>query len=210
MATNNLAPTGFSFARNYISSAATFAQTQMVIANGYGTAIMVGDPVSIAANGTITAVSGTVTAPTNIAGIFAGVLPFYDTNLQAISHGLNGAYLPAAAPPSGVNIPCLVITDPFATFIAQLNNAGAAGFSQAWSGFNATWIASSLNSNTAGNGRSVAVLDGITNVPAVTAAFPFRIIGPAGVTGGPQDPANGNPWIEVRLNTAFALQPTGI
>ena len=104
----------------------------------------------------------------------------------------------------------MVITDPFATFVVQTNSQTAGGFQQTWMGLNATWVASSLNSNANGNGRSLAVIDNVTNVIGTTNTYPFRIVGPAGVTGGPQDPANLNPWIEVRLNNAFALQTTGI
>jgi hypothetical protein len=43
-----------------------------------------------------------------------------------------------------------------------------------------------------------------------TATLPFRILGVAGVSGGPQDPANTNPVIEVRLNTSEQLNATGI
>jgi hypothetical protein len=209
MGTNNLAPTGFSFARNFISSAATYAMTQMSILNGYPSNIMVGDPVILNANGTVniagSATFGTVN--TGPLGIFAGVLPYYDTTQQATSHGLNGAYLSTAAPPSGVNIPCMVITDPFATFIAQLNGVA---FLQSWVGMNCTWLQSTVGQNTAGNGRSVAALDNTTNPIGTSITYPLRIIGPAGVSGGPQDPANANPWIEVRLNLSTALATLGV
>ena len=62
MASNNLAPTGFAVGRNIRSAAGNYAALPYFILNGYGTNIMVGDPVSIASNGTVTAVSGTVTS----------------------------------------------------------------------------------------------------------------------------------------------------
>ena len=101
-----------------------------------------------------------------------------------------------------------MVTDPFATFLAQIQYSGA-GFQQSWYGMNATWIQSSVGTPNA-SGRSVAVVDGVTNVPATTLGFPLRIVGPAGVSGGPQDPANANPWIEVRLNNSAALGTTGV
>ncbi len=209
MASNNLAPIGFSFARNFLSSAATYAQQQMTIANAYGTALMMGDPVIINSSGFVAAVA----SQTNVAflGIFAGVLPYYDTNLQGISHGLNGAYITSAAPVTGTNISCLVITDPFATFYVQTNYAGA--FQQSWVGTNCAWLQASVgNLGTYGNiaGRSGAYIDANVTGFTTTNTLPLRVLGPAGVTGGPNDPANNNPWIEVRMNQPAALAPLGI
>jgi len=206
MATNPLAGVGLSFARNYLSGANTYQASQMLIKNAYATALPVGDPVGLLASpqGYVGVVNSN-TAPTNLLGVFAGVRPYYDTTLQATSHGLNGEYVTTAAPPSGVDIPCLVITDAFATFIVQVS--GSTGFLPAWVGNNCTWLASSIGAANS-TGRSTLVVDGTTF--ATTAGLPLRVIGPAGVSGGPQDPANVNPWIEVRLNNNIALSTTGI
>jgi hypothetical protein len=211
MATNNLAPTGFGYLRNSLIGAATFAADQRTIANGYGTAIMMGDPCIIFNDGTVRAVVAGVGTNLGLLGIFAGVLPYYDTTLQATSHGLNGAYLPVAAPPTGANIPCLVITDPFATFMVQTN--GVAGFLQSWVGMNCSWVAGSTGNVGQGSnaaGRSAALIDTVTTPVGTGNTLPFRIVGPVGVTGGPQDPANANPWIEVRMNQPAALAPLGV
>lgn len=210
MATNLLAPVGLSFSRNFLSGANTYMSQPATILNGYGTAIMVGDPVLIASNGTIQLLTAQTNA-TGLFGIFAGVTAFYDTNLQATSHGLNGAYMTAAAPVSGTNIPCLVITDPYATFIVQTN--ATSGYTQSWTGMNCAWLAASVGNTGAGinsTGRSGAYVDGTVTGFATTNTLPLRVIGPAGVTGGPQDPANLNPWIEVRLNGSSVLSTTGI
>src|SRR5271166_73183 len=209
MATNVLAPIGFSFSRNFISGANTYAANVFTIQNGYGTAIMMGDPVNINSSGYV----ALVTAQTNVAflGIFAGVLPYYDTTLQAISHGLNGAYMTTAAPTSGTNISCLVISDPFATFVVQTNATSA--FTQSWVGNNCSWLTSTVgNNSTYGNsaGRSGAYIDALTTGFATTNTLPLRVVGPAGVTGGPNDPANLNPWIEVRFNQSSVLAPLGV
>lgn len=207
---NPLAPTGFGFARNFLSGSNTYGQQQLSILNGYGTNIYVGDPVIMNANGTIN-LAGTATftyLTTGILGFFAGVLPYYDTTLQGIGHGVNGAYISSIAPPSGVNVPCMVITDPYATFLAQVSAASTA-FTQSWVGQNCTWIQSSVGVGN-GAGRSIAVIDTVTNAIGTSNTFPLRIIGPAGVTGGPQDPANNNPWIEVRMNLSLAQQPLGV
>ena len=77
MATNNLAPIGFSFTRNYISGANTYAQTAATILNGYTSAIGMGDPVILNANGTVNIASAATgyTSTSYVLGFFAGVLP---------------------------------------------------------------------------------------------------------------------------------------
>lgn len=204
MATNLLAPNGLSAARNVIGAAPTYQANAFFIKSGYASAIGMGDLVK---TGTI-ANQGYVTisalADTGTLGVFAGVLPFYDQTLQAISHGLNGSYPTTANPVSGQDVPCLVISDPFATFIAQVNGGTYAN----------TWRGQNINFTTGTNGvpnisgRSILSLDFTTLGTSNT--LPFRIVGPVGVTGGPQDPANTNPWVEVRLNTSELLNSTGI
>jgi hypothetical protein len=210
MASNTLAPVGFSFTRNSLSSAGNYATTQGFIGNGYGTAIMVGDPVIINSSGLVAAVaSGTPGTNVGFYGIFAGVLPYYDTVIQATAHGLNGAYLTTLSPASGFNVPCQVITDPFACFAVQTNYAGP--FQQTWVGSNTSWLYSSVgNQNLYGNsaGRSGAYCD--SNYFTTTNTLPFRVVGSWGVAGSPQDPANNNPWIEVRMNNPASLAATGI
>lgn len=218
--TNNFAPTGFSPLRQIRSSAGDYAALPYAIAGAYGTNIMVGDPVSINASGLIIAASGTAASPTNFLGIFAGVLPYYDTVLQATGHGLNGAYITTLSPVSGNNVPCLVYTDPDMSFGCQVS-APTSPFLQTWQGFNCTWLSTSLSQNTNGNGRSLAAIDfNTTNAIGTTSTYPFRIIGPMGGQlstigqsfGGPQDPNANNPWIEVKMNgsNAFMNQLAGI
>ncbi len=210
MASNPLAPVGFSFTRIANSAAGNYATTEAKIQNGYGTAIMVGDPVIINSSGYIAAVAAGVPG-TNVGfyGIFNGVLPYYDATLQATSHGLIGAYLTTANPPVGLDIPCQVITDPNASFAAQTNYAGA--FQRGWVGSNTSWLFSSVgNQSLYGNsaGKSGAFIDSTYFTTTVT--LPFRVMGPFGYSGTPQDPANNNPWIEVRMNQPAYLAPLGI
>jgi hypothetical protein len=201
MATNPLAPTGLSFVRLFNSAAGNYATTQRTIQNGYGSILVPGEPVSLNSSGYVVQAltTGTITAPTNMLGIFAGVLPYYDTNTQQTMHGLNGEYITAAAPPTGTNIQCQVIEDFQATFAVQTNSQTAGGFQQSWVGMNCTWVSASANAPNAA-GKSTLLIDNVTNVIAVTTGYPFKIIGPFGTTGSPQDPANLNPWIEVRFN----------
>lgn len=213
MATNNIAPTGLAFSRNYLNGANTYSTSQMLVKNGTTAAIGMGDLVIFGASTflgyvIIAPFTANGAAAPGYLGVFNGVLPYYDTTLQATAHGLNGAYLPTAAPPVGADIPCTVITDPFATFVAQMTGAAAVnGFLQAWVGNNVNFL-TGTNGVPGANGRSVLQLDASTIL--TNATLPFRIIGPAGVVGGPQDPTNANPWVEVRLNNSNAISTVGV
>jgi hypothetical protein len=57
-------------------------------------------------------------------------------------------------------------------------------------------------------GQSTLVLDYASL--NTTNTLPFRVLGVAGLPGGPQNPANTYPWIIVKMNTAEVLNPTGI
>ena len=80
-------------------------------------------------------------------------------------------------------------------------------YDQSWRGKNIGFVDAS---NGAPNfaGQSTLVLD--YSSLATTATLPFRVLGVAGLPGGPQDPANTYPWIIVKMNTAEVLNPTGI
>lgn len=202
MPTNTLAPSGLSFSRNFISGANTYQANLFTIKKAYASTIGMGD---VVATGTV-ANQGYVTlandAATRVLGVFAGVLAYYDSTLQGISHGLNGSYQSTSNP--AADIQCLVISDPFATFIAQVNGGT---FAQSWVGQNIGWTAAT-NGTPNSSGRSILSLSFASL--NTTNTLPFRIVGSAGVTGGPQDPANTNPWVEVRLNTSEVLSATGI
>jgi hypothetical protein len=206
MATNLLQPNGLQLLRNLISGAPTYQGNQYTIKAGYGSNIGKGDPVKTGTGtnqGYIVLASPT---DTEILGIFQGVLPYYDQTLQATSHGLNGAYQSSANPIS--DIPCMVYSDAFTTFAAQVNGGP---FVQSWRGQNISFIAAA-----GGVGPGLPNLAGISTTAldggsvGTGPALPFRIVGTIGVVGGPQDPTNTNPWLEVRLNTAEMLAPTGI
>jgi hypothetical protein len=202
VAANNFAPTGLSFVRNFISGSNTFQQNQSAIKVGYPTAIGLGDLVKL---GTGTYQGYTVLSlltDTNTLGVFGGVLAYVDATLQGVSHGLNGSYQPTANPIA--DIPCLDVMDPYGTFKAQVLGGT---FAQTWVGQNITFVAGSNGAPNA-SGRSTLALDYTTLGTSNT--LPFRVVGVLGVTGGPQDPAIVNPWIEVRLNTSSVLNPTGI
>jgi hypothetical protein len=202
MATNLLAPIGLSFSRSFISGANTFQANPFLIKSGYASSIGKGDLVKTLTGGSQGYIGLATTSETAILGVFIGVLPYYDQTAMQTMHGLNGSY-PSTANPSA-DIPALVVSDPFATFIAQVSGGP---YLPSWRGQNINFL---TGTNGAPNsaGSSTLALDGST--VATTATLPFRIVGTVGVTGGPQDPANTNPWIEVRLNIAEALSATGI
>ena len=199
MASNLLQPTGFQLNRNRISGAATFQGSAYYIKQGYGSAIGKGDPVKFGTGANQGRIVLATPADTAILGFFDAVLPYYDATLQAISHGLNGSYQ-SSANPNG-DIQCLVYDDPFMTFTAQVNGGP---FVQTWQGQNINFLA---NAGPNISGTSTVALDGSS--VGVSNTLPFQIVGTVGISGGPQDPANTNPWLEVRMNTAQMLAATG-
>jgi hypothetical protein len=201
MATNLLQPYGFQVTRNALGLAPNYSAKLYQILNGYGTNLGKGDPVKW---GTGTAQGTLILATpsdTNIVGIFGSVLPYYDTSQQQTSHGLNGSYQSTAAPSAGTNVNCVIYDDPFATFVCQVNGGP---FLQTWQGQNINFLAGAPNSS----GISTIALDGTTVGTSNT--LPFQIVNVWGVSGGPQDPVNTNPWLEVRMNTAQMLATTGV
>lgn len=207
MTTNLLQPTGLQLNRNALGLAPNYQGKQYLIKKGYGSNIGKGDLVKWGTGGNQGYIVLAVPADTNIIGVFNAVLPYYDATQQATAHGLNGAYQ-SGANPNG-DIQCLVYDDPFSTFTAQVSGGP---FVQTWQGQNIGFVAAvgtaSGNGNPNISGISTVALDGTT--VQTTNTLPFQIIGTVGVTGGPQDPANTNPWLEVRMNTAQMLSQTGV
>ena len=202
MATNLLAPTGLIYSRNALGAAPTFQANRFRIKSGYGTAIGVGDLVKTGTSTNQGYVVLATTSETQVLGVFVGVEPYYDSTAQQTMHGLNGSW-PTSANPSA-DVWALVINDPFAVFRVQVS---AGTWAESWRGQNINFTS---GSNGAPNSSGISTLSVDSTTIATTNTLPFRIIGPVGVTGGPQDPANTNPWIEVRLNIAEALNATGI
>ena len=199
MASNVLQPYGFQINRSALGLAPNYAGKQYFIKAGYGSNIGRGDLVKWGTGANQGRIVLATTADTTIIGAFSAVLPYYDQTQQATSHGLNGSYQSGANP--SADIACLVYDDPFATFIAQVNGGP---YLATWPGQNINFLTGAVNIS----GISTEALDG-TSV-GTSNTLPFQIIGTVGVSGGPQDPANTNPWLEVRLNTAQMLAQTGI
>ena len=202
--TNLFAPTGLIWSRNLIGAAPNAQTNRFKIKQGYGTSIAIGDLVKTGTGGNQGYIVPAVTGDTNVLGVFAGVEPYYDATAQQTMHGLNGSYT-ASANPNG-DIYCSVINDPFAVFRVQVSSA-AAVYAESWRGQNINFL---TGTNSAPNAAGVSTLAADYSTLATTSTLPFRIIGPVGVTGGPQDPANYNPWIEVKINNSEVLAGTGI
>lgn len=202
MATNLLAPNGLSFNRNSISGANTYMANVFKIKAGYATAIGRGDLVKTLTGASQGYVGLSLLGDSGSLGVFQAVLPYYDLSQQATAHGLVGSWPTTANPSADVDV--LIVNDPFATFIAQVSGGT---YAASWRGQNINFLA---GSNGAPNGAGVSTLALDYTTLGTTNTLPFRIVGPVGVTGGPNDPANTNPWVEVRLNTAEALSSTGI
>lgn len=197
MATNVLAPQGLLWSRNKVGAAPTVQIQQFKIKKGYSSSIGIGDLVSPGTSGNQGYVTLSAFNTSPYLGVFAGVAPYYDTVFSQTAHGLNGSYQSSSNPSSDID--CWVITDPNAVFRCQVNGGP----------FAQTWVMNNINIVTGTNGVpnaagiSTLALDGSS--PATTATFPFRVEGVVGVTGGPNDPANTNPTIEVSFNFGLFL-----
>lgn len=190
MATNLLAPTGLVWTRS-LAGATTASANKFKILKTYSTAIAMGDLVQTGTSGNQGYVTLATTGTTTNLGVFLGVLPYYDTGFQGTGHGLLGSW-PASGVAPSADVDCLVIDDPFAVYRIQYSGGP---YLTSWRGTNASYA-----SNGAPNfaGISTAYATG----QATTSTLALRIIGVSGITGGPRDPANTNPWLEVTLNFA--------
>lgn len=200
--TNLFAPNGLSFDSNRKAASPTYQGNLYYIKQGYATAIGKGDLVKTGAltlQGYIVPANNQDTA---VLGVFSAVLPYYDATIQGIGHGLNGAW-PTNANPNA-DVQCLVYDDADGEFIAQVSGGPWAA---SWRGQNINFLAGTNGVPNAA-GTSTLALDATTI--GSSSALPFRIVGLAGVVGGPQDPTNTNPFIRVKINTSENNQQTGI
>lgn len=204
MAVNVLAPTGLSWSRNLVGAAPTGQANAYLIKKGYATAIGFGDIVQTGTGGNQGYVTIAPANPTAMLGVFAGVLPYFDITAQATSHGgLMGSW-PTTANPLA-DVPCLV----FSSFTDVFHVQASGTWNPNMRGLNVNWL-TGTNGVPGTNGISTLAVDLTT--AATTNTLPLRIVGLAGVAGGPQDPNNTNPQIEVSFNLSLLemLQGTGV
>jgi hypothetical protein len=205
MAVNVLAPNGLLFSRNKLGAALTAQANAYKIRKGYvASNIGFGDLVKTGSGSNQGYVVPSVFNDTSGLGVFAGVLPYFDLTFQQTSHGLNGSFQLSANP--AADIDCLVISDPFAIFRVQ---ASGGPWVVSYRGQNVNWL---TGTNAAPNAAGISTLAVDLTTVGTSNTLPLRIEGIVGVTGGPQDPANTNPLIEVSVNPAWIemLQGTGI
>lgn len=206
MAVNVFAPNGLLPSRNRMSAAPTFQAQAYYITNGYGSKIGIGDLVKTGSGSNQGNIVISAFGDTSGLGVFAGVLPYYDTNLQQTAHGLNGSYATSAAPVAGVNVPCLVYSDFLMVFRVQMQGGP---WLSTYRGQNINWL---TGTNGVPNAAGISTLAVDATTIGTSNTLPFRLEDVVGVTGGPQDPANTNPLVEVSFNPNWleAMQGTGI
>lgn len=204
MATNNPAFQGLLFSRNRRNASPTYQGNKYTIKQGYATKIAIGD---VVASDSVNK-GYVILAPDNrvaqgVLGVFGGVLGYFDNTAQQQAYGLNGAWPGANANASG-DVTCLVYDDPDDVFRAQVLGGP---WLQSWRGNNIDWVGGT-NGAPAASGISTLQLNGAS--VANTATLPFRIQELVGVSGGPQDPANTNPWVEVCINFGMSEFQAGL
>jgi hypothetical protein len=205
MATNVLAPTGLVFSRMKIGAAPSAQVQAYKIRKGYNSsAIGMNDLVKTGSGANQGYIVPSVFNDTSGIGVFAGVAPYFDATFQSVQHGLIGSWPTTANPTADVD--CWVIADPFAVFRIQ---ASGGPWSTSYRGLNCNWL---TGTNAAPNPVGISTLTLDLTTTGTSNTLPFRIEGVVGVSGGPQDPANTNPVLEVSLNPAWieSLQGTGI
>lgn len=200
---NLFAPRGFVRAAG-TGYTPTFEQVVGVV--DYNTAnIFAGDPVfRLVADGSL---AGITTGPgpgaTPIAGIFIGCK--YPSVSQKRTVWSN--YWPGADVASTNSVEAYIENDPAAQFVAQVGVSTVTGFTQSQVGLNAQFAYGTGN---AANGLSGAFLDQ-TVAPAVTATFPFRILGLVTTPpGAPGTAAGANNLIQVAFNNVETKNTLGV
>lgn len=194
MAANVLSPNGLVWANN-LFGAPTVQANAFKIKKGYATAIGLGDIVKTgtsASQGYV--VIGAFNDSTGL-GVFGGCLPYYDTVTQQTMHGLNGSW-PTSANASA-DIDCVVYSNLNDVF--RIQGSGIA-YTTSMRGNNINFV---TGTNGAPNAAGISTLTADMASVATTNTFPLRIVGVAGVSGGPQDPANTNPVLLVTFNPGW-------
>lgn len=203
MATNTLAPTGLSPARSFLGNSPTYQGTQRLILGAYTTTIGYGDVVAIGDSGVTQGyVELAPDGASSILGVFGGLLPYFSSVTQQTVNR-NGWSTDSGAP---TTVGCIIFDQYGIVFQAQLNGA----YTQDMAGKNIDWTAAT--NGAPGSGPSyISTLSLDASTVGVSNTLPFKIIGLAPtLPGGPQDPSNTNPIIEVVMNTAQMLSAGGI
>ena len=193
---NTNAPFGFQqYSGN--GSAPTYEQVAVQIAYN-ASAIYFGDPVEPDANGQVVRGDGT-TAAAGIAGIFVGCK--YLSVAQKRTVWSN--YWPGSDVASSQTVEGYIINDPNAKFIVQTGSTAA---TQSTVNLNVPY---DIGTGNAANGLSGAFID-VANA-AVTATFPFRVVGLVqDPPGAPGTEAGAYNRVIVAFNNVATKSLTGI
>jgi hypothetical protein len=202
---NNNAPNGFSFVRNFVSASPTYQTSVYQIASSNSHSFGKGDIVKILSTGYI---DRALTSDTDFLGVIDRV-EYYDT-VQNKKMFLNGWLAPSTALANSVF--AYVIEDTNAVFGVQSGNGGPVTIASVGNNIN-------FGANAAPNtstGISTAYAD--FNTLATTGTLPFRIVSvPQNLSNVPTQPAPINNdstsqynYIEVKGCSWHAVLTTGI
>lgn len=213
MGTNTLAGTGLQFSRNLNPASPDFQGNYYSLLSTYSTSIGVGDVVATGTAGNLGYAILAADGATSLLGVCMGFAPYFDTGLQQVINPKYWRQTSSPATGASVNNPAgapqiLVADNQSIIFQAQLSGVT---WSNGYRGKNVDWKAGTNGAPSTYSGLSTLYLDGTTI--NTTNTLPFRIVGLAQtIIGGPQDPSNTNPIIEVQFNPGSLenLQSTGI
>ena len=169
---NANAPFGFADAYR-LGAAVNYQMSRRWISASNPTAIFTGDPIIQLSTGYIALASPPGT--TQVGGIFCGCEYMSISQKKWIA----SAFWPgsdAVVSGTGFDVQAKIIDDPLTVFRVQANGypvAGTVASVIATIGMNGQFANGAGNTVT---GKSTATLDVVTNVPAVTNTFPFRIV----------------------------------
>ena len=199
---NSNAPFGFADSHR-LGAAVNYQMSRRWISASNPTPIFTGDPIVQLSTGYI---AQATPSAVQVGGIFVGceymsvsqkkwiAVPWWPGNDAVVSG-------------TGFDVQAKIIDDPLTVFRVQMN--GLPATPMAIIGMNGQFAIGTGNTVT---GRSGATIDVVTNVPAVTATYPFKIVDlvrdPPGSQGADQTTAFG--WLYVTFNNQDYKSLTGI
>jgi hypothetical protein len=194
---NTNAPFGFQqYSGN--GSAPTYEQVAVVIAYD-SPAIYNGDPVENDANGLVIRPLDNTVPASGIAGVFVGCKYLSVSQKRTVWSN----YWPGSDVAPTQTVEGYIVNDPNAKFVVQ---TGATGATQTTVNLNVTFV---LGSGNAASGLSTASVDVAT--AAVTATFPFRVVGLVqDPPGAPGTEAGAYNRVIVAFNNVATKSLTGI
>lgn len=199
---NTNAPFGFADSHR-LGAAVNYQMAKRWISASNPTPIYTGDPIIQLSTGYIAQASAPPLT-TNVGGIFAGCA-YMSVSQKRRVHSPWWPGSDAVVSGSGFDVEAYVIDDPLTVFRVQANGLATL----AMVGMNAQYVLGAGNQVT---GKSGAAIDVVTNVPAVTATWPFRILDlvrdPSGAPGA--DPTTAYNWLYVTFNNQDFKSLTGI